>query len=125
MSQPVSYDFTIYLGTYTTKIFTYYSKDSNGVKTPIDLTGFNARFAAKVNSLDATPALELSSVDGGITLGGAAGTIQLNFTPTNTANLPDDEMSYVLYLIDASNHPLPPIIIGTNNFDSSTLPSGG
>ena len=58
-------------------------KDSNG--DPIDLTGRTALMHVRREISDALPLLTLSTSDGSITLGGAAGTIVLNLSPLQTS----------------------------------------
>lgn len=54
--------------------------------TPVDLTGATARMhaRAKVNS-PGTPLLDLSTENGGIVLGGTAGTVKIVLTDAQTA----------------------------------------
>jgi len=66
-----------------------------GGSTPVDLTGYTARMSIKRTANDAeTPTVYLSTgsdADGGtITLGGAAGTVTLAMTATETQNMLTD-----------------------------------
>lgn len=81
--KPAVYDLTIYCGTTVdagTLTFTY---KVNGVA--VNLTGYSARSQAR----DADDGLifDLTSVNGGITLGGAAGTISLSLDAQATSAL--------------------------------------
>jgi hypothetical protein len=81
--KPAVYDLTIYCGTTVdagTLTFTY---KVSGVA--VNLTGYSARSQAR----DADDGLifDLTSLNGGITLGGAAGTISLNLDAQATSAL--------------------------------------
>ena len=75
-------------------------KDDAGL---LDLTGYSAymqlRNSATYNA-GVTPAIiySLSTSNGQITLGGAAGTINLYISYTNTATIPDGAYSYDLFI---------------------------
>lgn len=56
----------------------------------IDLTGYSARLQARRDITDATAVFTLSSTDGSIVLGGAAGTITLKLTAATTAAMTID-----------------------------------
>lgn len=73
--------------------------------TPVDLTGYEARMMVRATALDDTVALELDNLvggAGGITLGGAAGTIELDATATETALVAPGWYVYDLELEDTS-----------------------
>jgi hypothetical protein len=79
--------------------FTVYSV-VNGVKTPVDLTGYTAKLQMRLNYADITPVLALT--DGaGITLGGSAGTILCHATPTQVANIPSEVYFLGLHITSA------------------------
>jgi hypothetical protein len=71
-----------------------------------NLTGFTANL--KINrklpngDLEVTPIVELTTENGGITLGGAEGTIDLFISATDTAELPSINAFYNLSLINGS-----------------------
>lgn len=72
-------------------------KDSND--TPIDISGYTARMQVR-RSYDApTPLLDLTTENGCITLGGAAGTIAVEASSTLTKDLPTKPSVYDLELI--------------------------
>lgn len=52
---------------------------------PVNLTGCTARMQIRKEIASATPYIELTTENGGITLGGVAGTISLFISPTDTA----------------------------------------
>ena len=60
-------------------------KDSNS--TPINLTGYTARSQFRPTYQATTTVLSLTTENGGIALGGTAGTIQLTASATTTAAL--------------------------------------
>lgn len=53
--------------------------------TPVDLTGCTARMQMRGTITDAVPLITLTTENGGIVLGGVAGTIELVITATVTA----------------------------------------
>lgn len=79
------YNFSIEEGATFSKVITYYN--SSGAL--VDLTSYTAAMMAKVNIDDTTPVINSSgeSANLTITLGGAAGTITLAMTATQTAAL--------------------------------------
>lgn len=73
----------------------------------INLTGYSALMQIRNSptyngGVTPTVVYSLSTADGQITLGGAAGTIQLAISAANTASLPDGEYSYDLFIIQGS-----------------------
>jgi hypothetical protein len=70
--------------------------------TPVNITNWTARLAARVDVEDSEIILSLTTSNGGITLGGAAGTISLNQTATQTALLPAGTYVYDLELISGA-----------------------
>ena len=52
--------------------------------TPADLTGCTAVLEVRFSSRDTSNVILLTTANGGITLGGALGTVQLNFSPEHT-----------------------------------------
>jgi hypothetical protein len=65
----------------------------------VNLTGYTARLSARVDVEDTEVILSLTTSNGGITLGGAAGTISLDQTATQTTILPAGTYVYDLELI--------------------------
>lgn len=68
---------------------------------PVNITNWTARLQARVDVEDSEVILSLTTSNGGITLGGAAGTISLDQTATQTALLPAGTYVYDLELISA------------------------
>jgi hypothetical protein len=69
---------------------------------PVNITNWTARLQARVDVEDSEVILSLTTSNGGITLGGAAGTISLDQTATQTALLPAGTYVYDLELISAA-----------------------
>ena len=70
-------------------------KDSSG--TLINLTGFTSgEMDLRANPESDTAIVTLTTANGGITLGGSAGTVTLLISATNTANLTAQDGVYVL-----------------------------
>ena len=65
----------------------------------VNLTNWTARLQARVDVEDTQTVLSLTTENGGITLGGALGTISLDQTATQTALLPAGTYVYDLELI--------------------------
>lgn len=76
-------NFILYAGSTFTEIVTL--RDENGAL--VDLTGYTAKCQARRDISDTTPMLDLTTSNGGIALGGAAGTIQLNVAAATSAGL--------------------------------------
>ena len=77
------YDFEIEQGADYDKPLVW--KDSTG--NPVNLTGYTARMQLRPSVSSETVLLELTTKNGGITLGGATGKITLHFTEANTSPL--------------------------------------
>lgn len=82
MTKPAKLKFTIYQGATFPKRLRWSDKVTG---TPIDLTGCRARMQVRAEIGSPTVLLELTTENGGITLGGAAGTIDLYAGATATA----------------------------------------
>src|SRR5947209_3763013 len=55
--------------------------------SPVDLTGWTARAQVRGHYSDTNPYLDLTTANGGVVLGGVAGTIQLVASASTTAAL--------------------------------------
>lgn len=86
-------DFTIEQGATFNLLLTW---QINNV--PVNLTGYTARLQARID-VDETDTILSLTTGAGITLGGAAGTISLDQTGTQTAILPAGTYVYDLELI--------------------------
>lgn len=87
-------DFTIEQGATFNLLLTWKIND-----VPVNLTNWTARLQARVDVEDSEVILSLTTSNGGITLGGALGTISLDQTATQTALLPTGTFVYDLELI--------------------------
>lgn len=83
MTSPAKLKFTIYQGATFPKRLRW--KGPLPAQTPIDLTGCTARMQVRAEIGSPTVLLELTTENGGITLGGTAGTIDLYVGATATA----------------------------------------
>ena len=91
------YNFTIEQGATFNLLMTW--KIDN---VAVNLTGYTARLQARVDVEEIETVLSLTTSNGGITLGGALGTISLDQTAVQTTLLPAGTYVYDLELI-ASN----------------------
>lgn len=87
-----SYNFTIEQGATFNLLMTWRIDN-----VPVNLTGYTARLQARID-VDETDTILSLTTGAGITLGGAAGTISLDQTATQTALLPKGEYVYDLEL---------------------------
>lgn len=87
-----SYNFTIEQGATFNLLMTWRIDN-----VPVNLTGYTARLQARID-VDETDTILSLTTGAGITLGGAAGTISLDQTATQTAVLPKGEYVYDLEL---------------------------
>ena len=70
--------------------------------TPIDLTGYSARMHLRLKKTDATPIIELTTANGRLTLGYAAGTIRMEIDDAQTAAFTFSKAFYDLELISGA-----------------------
>jgi len=68
----------------------------------VNLTGFTASMMVRTNYTDTTPLLSLTTSNGGIALGGAAGTIVITASATQTAAIPAGQAVYDIELYTGS-----------------------
>lgn len=94
---PGNYDITIYQGASFNQLLTW--RDENNAL--VNLTGYTARMMARNAAGASSPFLTLTTENGGIALGGAAGTITLSMTPAQTAALAPANGVYDLELASA------------------------
>ncbi len=86
---PGNYDITIYQGATFSRVLTW--KDESGAA--INLSAYTARMHLRESHDATSPFLTLTTENGGIALGGAAGTITLAISATDSAAI--DEMAGV------------------------------
>jgi hypothetical protein len=94
-------DITIKAGTDFQLQVTYKNPDGS----PVNLTGFSARMMVKRDYSDATPLVSLTTVDstqGLLTLGGAAGTIDIWIKNAHTTTLAKGTGVYDLEIVSGS-----------------------
>lgn len=98
------YDITIEQGANLDITTTWYSSYNEQSKTGtvVDITGYSARMKIKKKKEDTNELVELTDGNGGIILGGAAGTIQIVMTAAATTDLDFDKAVYDLELISGS-----------------------
>lgn len=70
-------------------------KDSTGA--PINLTGYTARMMVRYKVADAAPILTFTTENGGITLGGALGTINITGLASLTDAIPTTKVKTAVY----------------------------
>lgn len=98
-THPAKHNFYVYRGASFSEQIEW--KDESG--TPVNLTGFTARMHMR-ETLEATdPFLTLTTENGGITLGGVAGTIQLLANATQTTAITATSGVYDLELVSGAN----------------------
>lgn len=86
-------------GTTFNPIFTY--TDDAAPPVPIDLTGYTARMQIKLKQTDIALIDELTTENGGLTLGGVAGTIALFINDVDTAAYTFSQAVYDLEIISS------------------------
>lgn len=94
---PAKIDLTIYQGATFRKSFVW---KADGVA--VDLTGYTARMHIRENLEDASAAITLTTENGGITLGGNTGQIDMLITATQTAAITFSSAVYDLELVNGS-----------------------
>ncbi len=106
-----SYNFTIYQGATFSRVLTW--RDSSNAL--VNLTGYTARMMIR-ETIDATSAfITLTTENGGITLGGSAGTITLAISATATAAITQSSGVYDLELVSGST--VTRLLAGSVNID--------
>ena len=92
-----TYDITIEQGATFSLVITYKDND-----TPVSLTGYTARMQVRATLESASTLVELTTANNRIALGGAAGTITLTISATDTAALTSGRGVYDLELVSGS-----------------------
>ena len=82
MNGPMTYNITVYQGATFRLPLTWKTGDPAAA---VNLTGYTARMQIRSSVTSPTDLLELTTENGGITLGGVAGTINILITATDTA----------------------------------------
>lgn len=68
----------------------------------VNLSGYSARLQVRQKHTSTTKLLDLTTANSGIALGGAAGTITITATDTQTAALPDGVWRYDLEIVSGA-----------------------
>ena len=97
MTQPGEYDFTIYQGATLSRTVVW--KDAAGAL--VDLTGYTARMQIRASVRNPEILVSLTTENGGIALGGTAGTVDLLLTAAQTAAIAARAGAYDLELVDS------------------------
>lgn len=98
-THPAKHNFYVYRGATFSEQIEW--KDESG--TPVNLTGFTARMHMRETLEAADPFLTLTTENGGITLGGVAGTIELLASATQTTAITATSGVYDLELVSGAN----------------------
>lgn len=84
-----------------TTVFEQWTYEVNNL--PVDLFGYTARMQVRESYKSTAKILDLTTANGGVVLGGAAGTVNIIVAATVTATLFAKEYVYDLELISPSN----------------------
>lgn len=98
-THPAKHNFYVYRGATFSEQIEW--KDESG--TPVNLTGFTARMHMRETLEAADPFLTLTTENGGVSLGGVAGTIQLLASATQTTAITATSGVYDLELVSGAN----------------------
>ena len=96
--KPGNYDFTIYQGATFSRVLTW--KDASNAL--VNITGYTARLQIRTSPDAPTPFITLTTENGGITLGGALGTISVLITAAQTAAIIEAAGVYDLEMVSGS-----------------------
>lgn len=91
---PGSLDFLMPKGSTFSRTLTWKISGS-----PVNLTDYSARMQARTSHISGTAVLTLTTENGKITLGGAAGTITLSLSAADTAAITQQSLAYDLELV--------------------------
>lgn len=94
-----TYNMTAEQGAAFSRVIRYEDADEQ----PVNLTGYTARMQVRRQPYSATPLLELTTENDGITLGGATGEITLSISATTMADAQAGECWYDLELLPAGS----------------------
>jgi hypothetical protein len=97
--QAAAYDLEIEIGADRDIPLTITGPDET---TPVNLTGYEARFTARFKTDDTTALLDLSTDNGKITITPATGQVTIHLTHADTAPITQKRGVYDFWLIDAN-----------------------
>jgi hypothetical protein len=92
------YDIVADQGATYSQVFTW--KDSNG--DPVSLVGWTGRMQVRSRVPSATTVLDLTTANGGVTLGGAAGTVTISVSAADMADVDAGVYTYDIELVNGS-----------------------
>jgi hypothetical protein len=92
------YDIVADQGATYSQVFTW--KDSNG--DPVSLVGWTGRMQVRSRVPSATTVLDLTTANGGVTLGGAAGTVTVSVSAADMADVDAGVYTYDIELVNGS-----------------------
>lgn len=92
------YDIVADQGATYSQVFTW--KDSNG--DPVSLVGWTGRMQVRSRVPSATTMLDLTTANGGVTLGGAAGTVTVSVSAADMADVDAGVYTYDIELVNGS-----------------------
>jgi hypothetical protein len=92
------YDFLCEQGATFSRIVTYQGADG----VPVNLSGYTARLQVRSDYESSIVVLSLTTENGGIALGGAAGTVTLSASATDTAGVSAGDYVYDLELVNGA-----------------------
>lgn len=98
MTTPAKLKFTIYQGATFRKRLTWTAPDG----TPIDLSGCTARMQVRAEVESPAVLLSLTTENGGLTLGGAAGTVELYVSDEDTGAITWESGAWDLEIVHPS-----------------------
>jgi hypothetical protein len=101
MQAPATLDLTMYQGA-TFDYNLIWNTTEGTVTTPVDLTSWSARMQMRTSYNSSTAVLSLTSGTG-ITLGGTAGSILIEASATQTADIPSGPYVYDLELVSPAS----------------------
>lgn len=83
--------------------FSQQIKWKDATRTPINLTGYTAVMTIRQKTTNPVTVLTLTTENGGITLGGAEGTIRIDITAAQTDAIVAGPYTYTLEVTSSSN----------------------
>lgn len=92
------YDIVADQGATYSQVFTW--KDSDG--DPVSLVGWTGRMQVRSRVPSATTVLDLTTANGGVTLGGAAGTVTISVSAADMADVDAGVYTYDIELVNGS-----------------------
>lgn len=95
---PGKYNIVCPQGSTLSQELTYSINDVN-----VNLTGYSARMQVREKHTSTNTVINLTNSNGGITLGGIAGTITINVSATQTSAITAKEYIYDLEIVSSSN----------------------